>query len=137
MNNSYSQENSSVYLLTVHIVLVTKYRRKVIPPEILSRLQRIFTDTCSKWECRLVEFNGETDHIHLLVEFNPKVQLSKFIANFKTFFSRLIRKDYSEYLTRFYGQKPVFWTASYFVATCGGVTIEQLKQYVEKQQSPV
>ena len=101
MNNSYSQENSSVYLLTVHIVLVTKYRRKVIPPEILSRLQRIFTDTCSKWECRLVEFNGETDHIHLLVEFNPKVKLSKFIANLTTVSSRLIRKDYSEYLTQF------------------------------------
>ncbi len=101
MNNSYSKENRSVYLLTVHIVLVTKYRRKVITNDLLSRLQRIFTDTCSKWDCRLVEFNGETDHVHLLVEFNPKVQLSKFIA------------------------------------TCGGVTIEQLKQYVEKQQSPV
>ena len=136
MNNSYSKENRSVYLLTVHIVLVTKYRRKVITPDILSRLERIFTDTCSKWDCRLVEFNGEIDHVHLLVEFNPKVQLSKFIANLKTVSSRLIRKDYSEHLTKFYGQKSVFWTGSYFVATCGGVTIEQLKQYVEKQQSP-
>ena len=89
-----------------------------------------------KWECRLVEFNGEMDHVHLLVEFNPKVQLSKFIANLKTVSSRLIRKDYSEYLTRFYGQKAVQNTASYFVATCGGVTIEQLKKYVDSQQSP-
>jgi putative transposase len=137
MNTTYSKENRSVYLLTVHIVFVTKYRRKSITSEILSCLERIFADTCGKWECRLVEFNGETDHVHLLVEFNPKVQLSKFIANLKTVSSRLIRKDYSEYLMRFYGQKPVFWTASYFVATCGGVTIEQLKKYVEKQQSPV
>ncbi|MDJ0659622.1 MAG: transposase [Crocosphaera sp.] len=49
----------------------------------------------------------------------------------------VFRKDFSDHLTQFYGQKPVFWTGSYFIATCGGVTIEQLKQYVEKQQSPV
>ncbi len=94
MNNSYSKENRSVYLLAVHIVLVTKYRRKVITPDILSRLQRIFTDTCSKWDCRLVEFNGETDHVHLLVEFNPKVQLSKFIANLKNCFFSFNQKRF-------------------------------------------
>ncbi|NJO93956.1 MAG: IS200/IS605 family transposase, partial [Hydrococcus sp. RM1_1_31] len=61
----------SVYTLTVHIVFVTKYRRKVISPAILNRCGEIFQETCDKWECQLIEFNGETDHVHLLVNFAP------------------------------------------------------------------
>ena len=101
----------------------------------LQQLNKIFDETCQKWECELVEFNGEVDHVHLLITFNPKVQLSKFIANLKTVSSRLIRRDFAEELARFY-RKPVLWTGSYFVASCGGVTIEQLKQYVEHQSTP-
>ena len=135
MSRNYNKGFRSVYSLTVHIVFVTKYRKKVITPEILQQLNKIFDETCQKWECELVEFNGEVDHVHLLITFNPKVQLSKFIANLKTVSSRLIRRDFADYLARFY-RKPVMWTGSYFVASCGGVTIEQLKEYVEHQSTP-
>ncbi|NES75129.1 MULTISPECIES: IS200/IS605 family transposase [Okeania] len=135
MSSNYNKGFRSVYSLTVHIVFVTKYRRKVITSEMLQQLNKIFDQTCQKWECELVEFNGEVDHVHLLITFNPKVQLSKFIANLKTVSSRLIRRDFADYLARFY-RKPVLWTGSYFVASCGGVTIEQLKQYVEHQSTP-
>ncbi|NMG17999.1 IS200/IS605 family transposase [Brasilonema bromeliae] len=131
----YQKGFRSVYSLTAHIVFVTKYRRKVINKEILEKLAQIFTSTCNKWECNLKQFNGESDHVHLLVSYPPHVQLSKLIANLKTVSSRLIRRDYSEYLSKF-DKKPVFWTGSYFVASCGGVTIEQLKRYVEQQSSP-
>ncbi|NEP44790.1 MAG: IS200/IS605 family transposase [Okeania sp. SIO2G4] len=135
MSSNYNKGFRSVYSLTVHIVFVTKYRRKVITSEMLQQLNKIFDQTCQKWECELVEFNGEVDHVHLLITFNPKVQLSKFIANLKTVSSRLIRRDFADYLARFY-RKPVLWTGSYFVASCGGVTIEQLKEYVEHQSTP-
>ncbi len=135
MSSNYNKGFRSVYSLTVHIVFVTKYRRKVITSEMLQQLNKIFDETCQKWECELVEFNGEVDHVHLLITFNPKVQLSKFIANLKTVSSRLIPRDFAEELARFY-RKPVLWTGSYFVASCGGVTIEQLKQYVEHQSTP-
>lgn len=124
----------SVYTLTVHIVFVTKYRCKVISPAILNRCGEIFQGTCDKWACQLVEFNGEADHVHLLVNFAPQVQLSKLIANLKTVSSRLLRKEFAADLEKVY-TKPVFWTGSYFVASCGGVTIEQLKKYVEQQSS--
>jgi putative transposase len=71
----------------------------------------------------------------LLIRYHPQVELSKFVANLKTVSSRLIRKDFAEYLSR-YCRKPVFWTGSYFVASCGGVTVEQSKRYVEDQSSP-
>lgn len=124
----------SIYTLTVHIVFVTKYRRKVINESMLKRLKEIFLDTCNKWECQLVEFNGEADHVHLLINFSPQVQLSKLIANLKTVSSRLLRRDFKVELERVYS-KPVLWTGSYFVASCGGVTIETLRKYVEGQAS--
>lgn len=114
---------------------MTKYRKKVINKAIHERLATIFDEACSKWEVTLVEFNGEDDHVHLLIRYHPQIELSKFIANLKTVSSRLVRKDFGEYLDGVY-RKPVFWTGSYFVASCGGVTVEQLKKYVEQQSTP-
>jgi len=135
MITHYDKGFRSVYTLTAHIVFVTKYRKKVINKSIHERLGTIFSETCSKWETTLLEFNGEDDHIHLLVRYHPQLQLSKFIANLKTVSSRLIRKEFGDYLDQIY-RKPVFWTGSYFVASCGGVTVEQLKKYVEQQATP-
>lgn len=135
MSDTYQKGFRSVYTLTADLVLVTKYRYRVITPEILNRLKTIFEETCQKWECQMIEFNGEVDHVHLLFSYSPQVQLSKIIANLKTVSSRLIRKEYSQHLASYY-RKPVFWTGSYFVASCGGVTIEQLKKYVEQQTPP-
>lgn len=135
MTTTYNKGFRSVYSLTAHIVFVTKYRQKVINKVIHERLATIFDEACSKWEATLLEFNGEDDHVHLLVRYHPQIELSKFIANLKTVSSRLIRKEFGDYLNRVY-RKPVFWTGSYFVASCGGVTVEQLKKYVEQQATP-
>ncbi len=132
---SYHITSGAYYRLQVHLVLVTKYRKKVIDKAILTRLEQIFRDTCFKWESSVVEFNGEPDHIHLLIDYNPKVQISKFVNNLKTVSSRLIRKEFAEHVGKFY-YKPVFWTGAYFVASCGGVTLEQLKAYVHNQEAP-
>lgn len=83
----------------------------------------------------MIEFNGELDHVHLIIDYNPTVQISKFVNNLKTVSSRLIRKEFAAELNQVYS-KPVFWTGAYFVASCGGVTVEQLKQYVQQQDSP-
>jgi putative transposase len=130
---TYQKGWRSVYSLTAHLVFVTKYRRKVINSAILSRLNEIFKDTLKKWDSQLVELNGEPDHVHLLISYPPQTQLSKLIANLKTVSSRLIRKEFSTQVNKFYYQ-PVFWTGAYFVASCGGVTVEQLKRYVENQR---
>ncbi|NER32390.1 MAG: IS200/IS605 family transposase [Symploca sp. SIO1C4] len=135
MTTVYDRGFRSVYSLTAHIVFVTKYRRKVINKDIHSRLASIFCETCKKWEATMLEFDGEEDHVHLLVRYHPKLQLSKFIANLKTVSSRLIRKEFDNYLSGVYRQK-VFWSGSYFVSSCGGVTVEQLKQYVNEQATP-
>ena len=60
---------------------------------------------------------------------------SVLIGNLKTVSSRLIRKENPELSQQYFYGKPYFWTGSYFVASCGGVTVEQLKTYVENQGS--
>lgn len=119
--------------LNYHLVIVTKYRRKCINKSMLIQLQLIFTELCKKWECELLEFNGEKDHVHLLLSLNPKVQPSKFVNNLKTVSSRLIRKQFAEELSRIYF-KPVFWSRSYCLLTCGGAPLSVIKQYIEQQK---
>ncbi|HHP7230877.1 MAG TPA: IS200/IS605 family transposase [Xenococcaceae cyanobacterium] len=136
MSSNYNKGFRSIYKLNVHVVFVTKYRKPAINKERLIRLHNIFKETLEKWDCALNDFNAECDHCHLIVEFKPDVQLSKLIANLKTVSSRLIRKEYPELSNQYFYGKPFFWTGSYFVASCGGVTVEQLKDYVEKQKSP-
>jgi putative transposase len=135
MTTTHESHSRGVSDLQAHLVLRTKYRRKVIDAEILGRIEEITRKLCERWGCSVVEFNGETDHIHLLFKYYPQMQLSKFINNMKTVTSRMIRKEFEERLTKIYW-KPVFWTNSYFIASCGGVTIEQLKAYVQNQDAP-
>ena len=99
----------------------------------MERLHEIFSETLKKWDCNLVEFNGEADHVHLLIDYKPDKPLSTLIGNLKTVSSRLIRKEYPELSNQYFYNKPYFWTGSNFVATCGGITVEQLKHYVENQ----
>jgi putative transposase len=100
----------------------------------LERLREIFQSTIEKWEGQLIEFNGEADHVHLLISLNPKLRLSDFVNNLKTVSSRLIRRDFKEELAEYYW-KPVFWSGSYCILTCGGAPLSVIKQYIENQKS--
>ncbi len=125
----------TVYDLSIHLVLVTKYRRKVLNKAMLKRLKDIFTETCQKWDCELKEFNGEDNHCHLLIAINPKAQISSLANNLKTVSSRRIRKEFPDRCAQFY-HKPVFWKIGYFVSSTGGTNLETVKRYIQQQDSP-
>ncbi|WP_143478330.1 IS200/IS605 family transposase [Pseudobacteriovorax antillogorgiicola] len=133
--NQIRSHHHCVYKITYHLVLVTKYRRKCFTKEILDRLQEICKDICEKWDIGLIEFSGEQDHIHLLLDFHPSAQPSKFVNNLKTVSSRLIRRDFSDHLAKFYW-KPVMWTRAYCLLSAGGAPIDVIKQYIENQEKP-
>jgi putative transposase len=118
--------------LKAHLVLTPKYRNKVFNQEMLDFLLKILSELLEKWDCKLIEFNGEKDHVHILFQYKPQICLSTLINNIKTVTSRRIRKEFSERLKKFYW-KDAFWNNSYFIASCGGVTVEVLKKYVENQ----
>ena len=135
MKNDFVSKGRSVSDLKAHLVLTTKYRRKAFTLEMLKRLEDILVDLLEKWDCKLVEFNGEEDHVHLLFQYHPDLQLSKLVTNIKSVTSRRLRQEYAEHLEKFFW-KDVFWNGSYFVASCGGVTITALRQYIESQNRP-
>jgi putative transposase len=101
----------------------------------IDRLNEIFKDLLKKWDCEVIDFNGESDHVHLLFRYTPQTELPKFINNIKTVTSRYLRKEFPDIVNRFY-HKDVLWNGSYFIASCGGVTVETLKKYVESQNTP-
>jgi|ERR1700685_1203034 putative transposase len=132
----FNKLNHCTFNLKCHLVLVTKYRRRCITKPILKRLNEIFNSLIKQWECELLEFNGEPDHIHLLLSLNPKVTPSIFVNNLKTVSSRLIRKEFDSVLRKFYW-KPVFWSRTYCILSCGGAPLTVLKQYIEQQSAPI
>jgi putative transposase len=121
----------NVYSLKCHLVLVTKDRCKLIDAEMLERLGGIMASICQKWRCKLEDFNGDASHVYLSIDFSPDVQLSKLVNNLKTVSSRLIRKEFKACIDEVC--KDGFWHGSYYITSCNGMTVEQLKDCVEQQ----
>ena len=116
-------------------MLVTKYRRKVINAAMKQELERVFKSVLASWDSELIEFNCESDHAHLIVSFPPHKLLSSLIANLKATSSKTMWRKFELIVSKAYSKR-VFWTGAYFVASCGGVTIDVLKKYVQEQNSP-
>lgn len=123
-----------VFNMHVHLVFVTKYRKCVFSKEALEDMRNIFTDVCKNFESELVEFDGEKDHVHLLINYPPKVAVSKMVNSLKGVSSRLLRKTRKELRTCYW--KGVLWSPSYFSGSCGGAPISIIRQYIEQQDSP-
>ncbi len=119
--------------LHVHLVFVTKYRRCVFTKAVLRRLEEVLETVCNDFEAQLIEFDGEDDHIHLLVNYPPKVAISKLVNSLKGVSSRLLRKEFPELRTRYW--RGVLWSPSYFAGSCGGAPISIIKQYIQQQQT--
>ena len=123
-----------VFKLHVHLVFVTKYRKQVFTDEILKDLEIIFKDVCQSFETELVEMNGENEHIHLLLNYPPKVSISKLVNSLKGVSSRLIRKQHPELKKSYW--KGGLWSPSYFASSCGGAPLSIIKEYIKQQTRP-
>lgn len=122
---------SCVFQLHVHLVFVTKYRREVFTKEILLELKDIFNSVLNDFGATLIEFNGENDHVHLLVNYQPKFAISTLVNSLKGVSSRLIKKKkHPSIVQALYGNS--FWSPSYFASSCGGASLK-IRKYIEKQ----
>ena len=124
-----------VCLLHAHLVFVTKYRYGVFTKIILDGLKEIFASVCRDFEAELIEFDGEEDHVHLLVVSPPKVAISSLVNSLKGVSGRLIRrKGYPPIQKKLWGGP--LWSPGYFAGSCGGAPISVLRQYIEAQRTP-
>ncbi len=124
------------FILHAHLVFVTKYRHKVFSDAHLKRMEEIMRAVCADFECELVEFNGENNHAHLLVNFPPKVALSKLVNSLKGVSSRRLRQEYPE-LVRHYWRAQRLWSGSYFAGSVGGAPLSTVRQYIKQQNCPL
>ncbi len=132
MENTNQSKSHAVFNIKLHIVFVTKYRRKTLTPEVLDYLKEAFSDCLTAWNCKLVEFGGEPDHVHLLIDIHPALDISVLINNLKTASARRTRNRFVEHIAKFYS-KPMFWHRAYFVGSVGGATLETVRAYVDAQ----
>ncbi len=124
-----------VFLMHVHLVFVTKYRREVFTKVILDDLRPIFASVCTDFESELVEFDGEDDYVHLRVNYPPKVSVSALVNSLKGVSSRMIRqKNYPSIRKKLW--RGALWSPSYFAGSCGGAPIAIIRQYIEQQKTP-
>ena len=123
-----------VFKRRVHWVFVAKYRRRVFDGDAINRRRSIFAKVCTDFEAQLIAMDGEDDHVHLLLEYLPKVAVSNLVNSLKGVSSRLPRKERPDIQKRYW--KGGLWSPSYFAASCGGAPISIVRQYIEQQQTP-
>lgn len=123
--------NHSVFAIHFHLILVVKYRRKVINDEISERLKGMFRNIEGNFNITLEEWNHDLDHVHILFRSEPNSNISKFINAYKSASSRLIKKEYPSIKSRLY--KEAFWSQSFCLISTGGADIETIKKYIGSQ----
>ena len=123
--------NHSVFLLYYHLVLVVKYRRKVIDDAISNRLKEIFEYIQSNYNITLQEWNHDKDHVHILFKAHPNSEISKFLNSYKSASSRRIKKEFPQIRKGLW--KEYFWSKSFCLLTTGGAPIDVIKKYIESQ----
>lgn len=122
-----------VFNLHAHLVFVTKYRRGVFSDKILTDLKVIFAKVCHDFEAELIECDGENDHVHLLINYPPKISLSSLVNSLKGVSSRLLRTNHWAHIKQYLWGNAL-WSASYFVSSCGGAPLSVVAEYVKNQR---
>ena len=129
----YKKSRHSCYDLNYHLVLVTKYRHKVIKSDLAKDLKEYIYNYFENNKIIIQEYNDDLDHVHILFEGKPNLNLSYFINGLKTNSSKVIRQKYKEELSKFYW-KPYFWSNSYFIGGISEKSIKTVKEYIKNQK---
>lgn len=125
---------NGVYSLHYHFITCIKYRRKVfVRDDIIQDIKDIMEQVSQEYGVEIIEQECGEDHIHILFKCKPTLIFKDYIQALKGRSARIIRAKYSDYLSTFIWGKH-FWSPSYFLATTGNVTIDNLKQYIEQQR---
>ena len=135
IDGDYRRGRHVVSALHVHLVFVTKYPRGVLDDEMLRACEVAMRKVCGDFGAELHEFNGEHDHVHLLVLYPPKVAVAALVNSLKGVSARRLRAEFTGRVNRasMHGRS---WSPSCFAASCGGAPLSILKQYIEQQRRP-
>ena len=134
MSTTLRKASHSVFSIHLHIVFVTKYRRKVLTQSMIEDAKVVFGRILESNRSVLSNCQGEADHLHLLIDIHPDNNISNLVSSLKSASSRIIRKKYSQEIARYYwGKNAKLWHDSKCIISCGGAPLEVIKEYIDNQ----
>jgi putative transposase len=127
-----NKSRHAAYVLHVHLVFITKYRKADIGDLHHASLGQYAAEVCRDFGAERKSVTERADHVHMLIEYGPTVQLSVLVNSLKAVTSRRLRNEFLDLRGAY--SKPVLWSRSYFVGSCGGAPLEVIKQYIQNQR---
>jgi len=130
-HKEYNKDCNSVYSCQYHVIFCPKYRRKVLDENIAKRLKELILEKQTEYQYKIIEIEIMPDHVHLLIDCNPKLGINNQIAKIKGYTSNTLRSEFPYLKSRL----PTLWTRSKFISTVGSVSLEIVKKYIEDQKN--
>ena len=130
MNARWTHSNKAIYNIGYHIIWCPKYRRKVLVDQVETRLKELLIEISSAIDCQIETMEVMPDHVHLLIDCNPKLGIYNIINKIKGYSSKTLRKEFPSLKSRI----PTLWTRSKFISSVGSVSLDIVKQYIENQK---
>jgi putative transposase len=131
LNKQYKSDKRLIYSCQYHIIFCPKYRRHVLKDGIDIRLKELINEKQDGYEYTVLGMEVLPDHVHLLLDINPKVGVYQVISKIKGYTSHSLREEFPSLVKKL----PCLWTNSNFISTCGSVSLETVKQYIEDQKN--
>ena len=126
----YRSSEHIVYSCQYHVVFCPKYRRNLLKSPYDTRLKEIFLNVAEEYEFSILDMEVMPDHVHMIIDCNPRFGVCKCIKLLKGNSSHIMREEFPELKSKL----PSLWTHSYFVSSVGAVTLDAVKKYIEDQK---
>jgi len=126
----YYRKHSIVYSCQYHVIFCPKYRRKVLTNGIDMRLKELILEKQDEYGYSIIEMEVMSDHVHLLLDINPKIGIHSVTSKIKGYTSNILRKEFKGLKSRL----PCLWTRNKFISTVGTISLETIKKYIEEQK---
>ena len=129
-NKKYKKDNTIIYSCQYHVIFCPKFRRKVLVDGIDQRLKELIKEKEQEWSYEVLEMEVLPEHVHLLLDVNPKIGIYNVVNHIKGYSSRTLRQEFPKLRTRL----PTLWSRTKFISTVGSVSLETVKKYIEDQK---
>jgi putative transposase len=129
-NKKYKSSNHLVYSCQYHVIFCSKYRRKVLTDGIDERLKELIVEKQEEFGYEVLDMEVMPDHVHLLLDVDPKIGIYSVITKIKGYTSKQLREEFPALKKRI----PTLWTHSKFISSVGSVTLDVVKRYIEEQK---
>lgn len=132
--SNYCRGGHSKYSLKVHLIFVTKYRKKIFNYKNIDEdVKQFFYDVSTKYHYKIIQMETDKDHIHILLEYNPNDKISEIVKYLKQYTTYMIWNKYSNVLSKFYWKRKNLWSDGYFACSIGQVSQNIIEKYIATQ----